>query len=146
MPTGKPSAKYVRFSERENALDYLEKACAALQRIHRRPEEWKWVVIGIHGALYGFAICVLRGTNREMVTQGSRRRLIAFDEALRRCQKPEHVTFYTHSKALTLTEDQKDAIRFLKNVRNQIEHYIPKAGRASGAAAEGHRATAGPAV
>lgn len=126
MARGKPSRKYVRFSERQNAVDYLEKACAALQRIHRRHEEWKWVVISVHGALYGFAICVLQGTDPDMVTQGSRKRLIAFDEALRRCQKPEYVGFYTHSKALTLTEDQRDAIRFLKNVRNQIEHYIPK--------------------
>ena len=48
-----------------------------------------------------------------------------FDEALRRCQKPEYVTYYVHSKALRLTQDQKDAIRFLKRIRNQIEHYVP---------------------
>jgi len=126
MTTGKPSAKYVRLSGSENAVDYLEKACAALDRIDRRPEEWKWVVIAIHGALYGFAICMLQGTDPDLVTQGPRNHLISFDEALRRCQEPEHVTFYVHSKPLTLSKDQHDAIRFLKKVRNQIEHYVPK--------------------
>ena len=127
MPKGRPRAKYVRLSEEANALDYLEKAYSALQQVQRRPEEWKWVVVGLHGALYGFAICVLQGTDPALVTKGDKDYLISFDEALRRCQMPERVTFYTHSKPLTLTDDQKDAIRFLKSVRNQIEHYVPKA-------------------
>ena len=125
MPKGKPRAKYLRLSEESNALDYLEKAYTALRRVQRWPAEWKWVVIGLHGALYGFAICTLKRSNWELVTEGPKKRLIGFDEALRRCQKPEYVTYYVHSKALRLTQDQKDAIRFLKRVRNQIEHYVP---------------------
>jgi hypothetical protein len=126
MPSGQPSAKYLRLTEEANALDYLEKAYAALQRVPRRPEEWKWVVIGLHGALYGFAVCTLKGTNWEMVTHGPKNRLITFDEALRRCQKPECVSFFTHSKPLQLTADEAEGIRFLKGIRNQIEHYVPK--------------------
>jgi hypothetical protein len=90
MAKGKPLAKYVRLSEGGNALDYLEKAYAALQGVQHRPEEWKWVVIGLHGALYGFAICALQGSNWEMVTEGQKKRLIAFDEALALAGVPPH--------------------------------------------------------
>jgi hypothetical protein len=127
MPKGKPTARWVRFSEEQNALDYLEKVYESLTRVQRRPQEWKWIVVGLHGALYGFAICVLKGTNWEAVTEGPKRRLITFDAALRRCQSADFVGFYVDSKPLRLTPDQRDAIRFLKGVRNQIEHYVPKA-------------------
>jgi hypothetical protein len=125
MPTGKPSAKYVRFSEEANAVDYVEKAYGALRRVARRTDGWKWVVIALHGALYGFAVCALHGSNWQRVTAGPKRRLISFDEALKRCGKTEYMTFFVHSKTLQLTADQKDSLRFLKQIRNQIEHYVP---------------------
>src|SRR6266496_1831925 len=126
MPKGKPNAKYIRFTEEENALDYIERAYEALQRLQRQPQQWKWVVIGTHGALYGFAICVLKGTNWENVTRGPKKRLITFDEALARCQSLDSMGSYTHSAPIQLTAEQKDSIRFLKARRNQIEHYVPK--------------------
>jgi hypothetical protein len=126
MPKGRPNAKHIRFTEEENALDYLERAYEALQRLRRQPQQWKWVIIGIHGALYGLAICVLKGTNWENVTRGPKQKLIAFDEALDRCQRLESMGFYAQSKPLQATTEQKDSIRFLKARRNQIEHYVPK--------------------
>lgn len=126
MPKGKPSAKHVTFTEETNALDYLEKACEAIRRLTRDHKEWKCVVIGLHGALYGFAICAVKGTDWSRVTiRPDSRRLIAFDEAIKRCQSSDWITQYTHSRTVRLTDEQKDAIRFLKRVRNQIEHYVP---------------------
>jgi hypothetical protein len=127
MPKGKPAKKWVRFTEEQNAVDYLEKAYGALLRVPHSPEEWKWVVIGLPGALYGFAICALKGTNWENVTEGPRKRLIRFDQALKRCQRIDSMRFYIQSRPLQLTADQSGAIRFLKRVRDQIEHYVPKA-------------------
>lgn len=126
MPKGKPTAQYVRFNEKENALDYLQKAYESLQRLPRKPQEWKWIVIGLHGALYGFAVSVLAGSDWTRVTTGTKSRLISFDQALKRCQSADDMGYYTHSKPLQLTSEQKDAIRFLKNLRNQMEHYVPK--------------------
>jgi hypothetical protein len=129
MPKGKPASKYYRFSEEENAVDYLEKAYHAIRTLQRDPHAWKWLVLSLHGALYTFAICVLQGTDWHQVTykvKSGRSKLIGFDLAIKRCQSFEHVGFYTHSKALQLTAEQKDAIRFLKGVRDQIEHYVPK--------------------
>ena len=125
MPKRKPNARYVRFTEEENALDYLERAYEALLRLPRQPQQWKWIVISLHGALYGFAICVLKGTDWEGVTRGPSKKLIPFGEAMQRCQSLDSMGFYTFSKPLQLTPEQKDSIRFLKARRNQLEHYVP---------------------
>src|SRR5438093_599453 len=89
MPKGKPNAKWLKLTEEQNAVDYLETAYAALQRTPRDRLAWKWVVIGLHGALYGFAICVLKGTDYTQVLDPKfrrHRRLIDFDKAIKRCQ------------------------------------------------------------
>ncbi len=129
MPKGKPHAKYFRLSEEQNAVDYLDKAYHAIRTFQRDPHAWKWLVLSLHSALYSFATCVLQGTDWETVTfetKSGKKKLIGLDEALKRCQSAEQVGFYVHSKPLKLTPEQKDAIRFLKRVRDQIEHYIPK--------------------
>jgi hypothetical protein len=132
MPKGKPNAKWLKLTEEQNALDYLESAYAALRRTGRDPLAWKWVVIGLHGALYGFAICVLKGMDYTQVLdpKKSRRRprLIDFDEALKRCQDAKYVGFHTYSKPVKLTNEQRAWIAFLKDeIRNQLEHYRPLA-------------------
>jgi len=127
MPKGKPNAKYVRFTEEMNGVDYLERAYAAIQRFPRDPRAWKWIVISLHGALYSFAVCAIKGTDWTRVTKPGTRRLIAFDEAIRRCQSSEWTTQYVRSRPVQLSDDQKDAIRWLKSIRNQLEHYTPLA-------------------
>jgi hypothetical protein len=127
MPKRKPNAKYVRFSEEMNGVDYLEMAYEAIQRLPRSRKAWKWVVISLHGALYSFAICAIKGTDWTRVAKLDTRRLIPFDEAIKRCQTTEWTTQYVRSRPVRLTDDQKDAIRFLKGIRNQLEHYRPLA-------------------
>jgi hypothetical protein len=127
MPKGKPAAKYVRFTEELNGVDYLEQACQAIRRFPHDRKAWKWVVIGLHGALYSFAICAIKGTDWTRVTRPGSRKLIAFDEAIQRCQSTDWMTQFVRSRPIHLTDEQKDAIRFLKHVRNQLEHYAPLA-------------------
>ena len=127
MPRGKPNARYVRFTEELNGVDYLEKAYEAIQSLPRDRKGWKWVVISLHGALYSFAICAIKGTDWTRVTKPGTRKLIPFDEAIKRCQTTQWTTGYVHSRPVQLNDDQKDAIRFLKRVRNQLEHYTPLA-------------------
>ena len=127
MLKGKPNAKHVRFTEELNGIDYLEQAYAALQRLPRDRKAWKWVVICLHGALYSFAICVIKGTDWTRATKPGTRRLIPFAEAIKRCQTAEWTTMYIRSRRVQLTDDQQGAIRFLKQVRNQLEHYAPLA-------------------
>ncbi len=127
MPKGKPQAKYVRFTEELNALDYLQEAYEATRRVSRDRTAWKWVVIGLHGALYSFAICALKGTDWTRVTRPGTRKLIVFDEAIKRCQSNAWMTQTVHSRPIHMTPEQTEAIRFLKRIRNQLEHYVPLA-------------------
>ena len=122
--------KWLSLSEETNALDYLEQAHYYIQQTEKRDIAWKWVILTLHGALYGFAICALRGTNPDNVTfetKNGEKRLIGFDMALRRCQKTKWMRMTVTSKHLQLTTQQKKSIQILRKwFRNNFEHYIPK--------------------
>jgi hypothetical protein len=60
-------AKYLSVTEELNALDFLVNAGHYILETENNPFAWKWVTISLHGALYGFAICACKGTNRERV-------------------------------------------------------------------------------
>jgi hypothetical protein len=123
-------AKYLRLSVEKNALDYLARAVDFIQEAESDLLAWKWVINSLHGALYGFAIAALQGTNPDNVTvrhRSGNEKLISFSEALSRCQDPRFMTMLTSSQHLILTDGQKESIRILKNVfRNSFEHYIPR--------------------
>lgn len=53
---------FLELDERENAIDNLEMAAYFLENIHTNMK-WKWEIIAIHQALYGFLICALQGTD-----------------------------------------------------------------------------------
>ena len=129
---GKPriKPKYLRLSEETNALDYLERAYFYIQQVEKHVLAWKWVVLALHGALYGFAICACQGTNPDNVTYKTKKgieRLISFSEALKRCQDPNWMNMTIMSKHLKLTDQQRKSISKLKRrFRDAFEHYIPK--------------------
>lgn len=64
MRQNKIRGKYLRLTEKTNALDYLEKACYFISQTETDVFAWKWVILALYGALYGFAICACQGTNR----------------------------------------------------------------------------------
>lgn len=57
-----------RLDEKHNALDYLDMGVRSLMEVERTPWAWKWVCIALHGALYGFAVCAVKGTDSRSVT------------------------------------------------------------------------------
>lgn len=120
---------YLTFTEETNALDYLERAAQFIREVATDDRAWKWVVIALHGALYGFAICACKGTDYHTVTYQTKRgdrKLITFQEALAACQDPQRITMTVLSKPLVLTTDQEGAIDRLQHaLRNPFEHYIP---------------------
>jgi hypothetical protein len=122
--------KYVEFTEESNALDYLEKAVFFIQTAKNNPLDWKWAMIAIHGALYGFTICTLAGTDAEQnvcdKTKGGYRKLIDFREALKRCQKSEWMNLSGYTKPLKISDKQKRAVLCIhEEFRNQFLHYRP---------------------
>jgi len=129
MSKVKIRAKWLRLSEETNALDYLEQAYHYIRQTERNVSAWKWVVLTLHGALYGFAICACRGTAPRNVVRTKKgiEKLISFNDALKCCQDPSSMYMTVMSRHLQLSGQQKESIRKLKcELRNNFEHYIPK--------------------
>ncbi|MGD0037258.1 MAG: hypothetical protein ABSC53_08205 [Bacteroidota bacterium] len=126
----KAEPKYIRFTEETNAIDYLRQSGYHIARTEKDSSAWKWVILCLHGALYGFAICAVRCTDYGRVTYTTKsgdQKLIRFDEALKRAQDTNWMTQTILSKPLQLTDDQRHAIRILKKIfRDNFEHFIPK--------------------
>lgn len=121
--------RVLTFTEESNALDYLEKAFFYIRHIDHDHTAWKWVILSLHGALYGFAIAACHGTDPATVTRKTKNceQLISFGEALRRCQDPARMQMTVLSACLELTDNQKTALKRLKDTfRNTFEHFIPK--------------------
>ena len=130
MVIHKIKGKYLSLSEEKNTLDYLTQSYHYICQAEKSDIAWKWVVITLHGALYGFAICALKGTNPDNVKKikkgKMRQRLISFDEAISRCQNPKWMKMTVMSKCLQLSTQQRRSIKKLRNyLRNYFEHYIP---------------------
>jgi len=119
---------YLEFTAESSALDYLEKTVFFLEATTTNPLDWKWVILAIHGALYGFMICALKGTNPDNVCENTKagQKLIAFQEALKRCQSSDWMAIGGFTKALELSQEQHRALRFIHTAfRNQFIHYRP---------------------
>jgi hypothetical protein len=121
--------KSLTLTEETNALDYLERARQFITETDTNPRAWKWVVLALHGALYGFAIAACKGTDYQTIVRKTKRgaeHLISLDEALTLCANPTWMGTLHGGLALTLTDSQKDSIRRLKKtLRNNFEHYVP---------------------
>jgi len=121
--------EYTRFSEESNALDYLEKTIEFIHRAEANPTDWKWVILALHGALYGFMICALKGTDPDRVVRTNKKRekrLISFSQALEYCQDPQHMNMTTSSQVLCLTHHQRCSIDVMQEYyRNAFAHYQP---------------------
>jgi hypothetical protein len=116
--------RWLRFTEETNALDFLEKATKFIGDVERDRRAWKWVVLCLHGALYGFAVCACKGTDYQNVVVRNRKgeeRLISFDSALERCEN------LVNGHPLVLSTPQRNSLRRLKqDLRNNFEHYVPR--------------------
>jgi hypothetical protein len=122
--------EYVHFSEESNALDYLDKTVEFVRRAETNPPDWKWVMLALHGTLYGLMICALKGTDPDRVTikarRGGDKRLISFVTALEWCQNVDRMMMNTNSKVLRLSDDQKRSLDLIQeHLRNAFVHYQP---------------------
>lgn len=132
MSKGKIREKWLSFSEETNSLDCLEQAYHYMCQTEKNANAWKWVILTLHGALYGSAICACKGTNPNNVKKKTKKgvikqKLISLDEALELCQDPSWMRMTIDSKHLQLSDQQRESIWKLKHLlRNNFEHYIPK--------------------
>jgi hypothetical protein len=115
---------WLRLDELSNAIDNLEMCRRFLASI-RSEVRWKWAILAWHQALYGFAICAVRGTDDLSVLRNPKNhasKLISIDEAIDRCKASEFL--WPGATPLVISKDeQKVLTRLIKEFRNGFEHF-----------------------
>lgn len=116
---------WLRLDERENAIDNLEMVGRLLGSIHSE-HRWKWGILALHQALYGFAISAVQRSDPLSVLrdpEDHESHLISIHQALRRCRTG-------HPGMLTLTtspEEERALDLLIRHFRNGFEHFRPAA-------------------
>ena len=123
------NGRYIRFSDETNALDYLERASEFIKQTLTDDRAWKWVILSLHSALYGFAISACKHSDYNSVVRTTKKgvkKLITFDEALRMCKDHSRMATLSGGRPLNLSSSQEYSIKLLKKkLRNKFEHRIP---------------------
>lgn len=127
------SENYISITEEGNAVDSLEKIHYFLSLVKKYPVNWKWVVLALFDALYGFAICALKGValysesencNAIYMRKG---KLITLHAALRKCRNPKIMVGYEGIRPLCYKGTQQQSILKLNNeLRNKFAHFVPQ--------------------
>jgi hypothetical protein len=141
---------YIRFDEKSNTYDSLEKVLFFLKNIKMDLSYWKWAIFALHNGLYGAMILSLQGTNPARVIQINKMlkeklkkfykinnienkhvgkiwlhgKLISFIESFNRIQKEKHMKMYIGSKIFRAKNHHKESIKWLNNeLRNPFAHF-----------------------
>jgi hypothetical protein len=120
--------KWLSLDELDNAIDNLEMAAHFLESIPSE-KKWKWTIIAIHQALYGFAICSVQGTDPSWLIKQSKNgqeKLISVWEALKRAKDSEFMPWGISKPLVTTPEEDAAIERLIKEFRNEFEHFKPK--------------------
>lgn len=120
-----------RTDELENAIDFLEQA-SIFYNNKENPHRFKWVCICLHGALYGFAVSNVRGTdpvNRVLVESKKKKEFHERDlkgiwSVLELCKDKEMLPT-EFGRVLELDENKTAAIVKVINYRNSFSHFKP---------------------
>jgi hypothetical protein len=119
---------WVRTDELDDAIDNLEMTVHFLESVsdYRR---WKWAIISMHQALYGFAICSTTPSDSSLALKDPSNpdsQLISIWTALKRAKDPAWKRG-EHSQPLVTSKDDDWAIRkLIKEFRNEFAHFRPK--------------------
>ena len=117
---------WLRLNERTNALDDLC-MCEHFLRALPDPIRWKWAIIALHQALYGFALAAVQGTDATSVRKHPDRpdsHVISVWEALRRAKDPRHL--WPGGTPLSTTPEEDQSLnRLVSEFRNGFEHFAP---------------------
>ena len=121
-----PEEKWLQLREEINALDYLRRAGIFIREAETDVTAWKWTMIALHGAIYGFAVAAARGTNYDQVLT-KKGKLLQFWDVLKLCQDPDHMQMLIHSRPLILSTEEKESLEILTSLlRNEFLHFKPK--------------------
>jgi len=143
----KSDKHYLRFDEKSNTYDSLEKLLFFLNNIENDLNFWKWAIIALHSSVYGAMILSLLGshpdrvskfpikkrkmhsvdeTGKPIILETEDTRLISFPEAFRRIQNEKFMRMYVKSVFFKTETRHKESMEWLNDrFRNQFIHFVP---------------------
>lgn len=152
----KSDENFIRFDEKSNTYDSLEKLFVFLGKTKSDLNYWKWVIFALHNALYGAMILSLQGSNptRVILIDDTLKeklkkqyniqnldvnniqhvgkiwlhgKLISFTESFNRIQKQKYMKMNVCSKTFQANDCHKKSIKWLNNkLRNPFAHFSPR--------------------
>ncbi len=136
MPT------YLRTDTSEEAVSAIEMFANTLGVVAADPYRWKWSIIALHGAVQGFLVLGLRGSNNfDVLNRRSAERWAQAVEAGNRPPadgrldsllglyaktKSVRMLKYTTSKRFEPRGTQGASVKALNSLRNDFIHFVPK--------------------
>ena len=137
--------QWLRFDEREDAINALEHAAETALTLEENPLNWKWVIISLHNALQGALVCTLSGTTGVgALTDRSMKKMLEWFEVSRnnanaqvpKARLADLMTLYGRAKLpdlmkefgggpLQTTKGQDDDVRLLNSLRRNFAHFRP---------------------
>lgn len=144
----KSDENYLRFDEKSNTYDSLEKLLFFLDGVEKNLNFWKWAIIALHSALYGSMILSLQGTHPDRVSklpikkkrihtidekdnpvtiEINDKKLISFHDAFKRIQQTKYMKMYVGSKFFRPKHNHYEAVEWINDeLRNPFLHFIPR--------------------
>ena len=120
---------WIRTDELDDAIDNLEMTAVFLETLPN-DRKWKWAIISMHQALYGFAICSTTPSDSSWALKDPSNpdsQLISIWTALKRAKDPAWKRWGI-SQPLVVSKAEGWAIRKLvSEFRNEFAHFRPKA-------------------
>ena len=119
---------WLRLSQLENAIDNLEMAAYFLENIESEIK-WKWSVIALHQALYGFAISASSGLIEKTVTKPSKKfpdgELIPIWRAINLTKESSESSLDRYEPLVLSVEEEWSIKKLVDEFRNGFEHFSP---------------------
>jgi hypothetical protein len=131
--------QYVHFDEREDVLASLEMFAAIVPLLKKKPQFWKWAIVGSHSALQGAFVCYLGGTSGiEVLDEKSAKKWHKWYETMEGVPPPERMANFNtllkrcckKLKAAGLTnvathKQIRNVVRLHRDFRNNFAHFRP---------------------
>lgn len=133
------TGEYYRTSEKENALDNLDKLDQFCIKAKNDKSYWKWIILALHGTLYNFMLLALLKSDGSGIWENEIRdeqgyidtfnkkiKVINFLTAYEWIQNKQKMECYVNSESFQSNKEIDEAMdRLNTEFRNQFIHYKP---------------------
>lgn len=121
------NGNWLRLDRLSNTINNLEMVTLFLDELDD-PIRWKWAVIALHQALYGFAICATMPSDSSFSLKDPEdpsSQLIPIWKALKRSEDPDWIP-RTDWAPLTISDEENYALeKIISEFRNGFAHFKP---------------------